>query len=157
MNHEIPSTPEKDTDRQKVFIKRNNTGNVHPAYLTTEKDEEGRSIVEWFELDTESGKMVQRFKPVAEQGLGMEAQEALRREYDRRLSEEMGGTAIESLNTDVSDLEDDRFANIFDPDFKGDIQAAAVPETEDQRLVRERRQGDAHDAAMKRLGRPEMQ
>lgn len=157
MNHELTSTPEKDSDRQKVFIKRNHTGNVHPAYLTGEQDEQGRSIVEWFELDEESGKMVQRFKPIAEQNLSDEAQETLRLDYEKRLDEEMGGTAVESVGIEEPVTEENRFANIFDPDFKGDIHAAAVPETDDQRLIRQRRQADAHDAAMKRLGRPEMQ
>lgn len=94
MSHELPSTPEKDTDRQKVFIQRNNTGNVHPAYLTAEKDEQGRSIVEWFELDTESGKMVQRFKPITEQNLSDEVQETLRLDYEKRLDEEMGAAGL---------------------------------------------------------------
>lgn len=102
MNLERPPVvaPEKEPSLQEVMIRRSN-GNVHPAKLTGDTDEQGRSIVKWLELNPESGRMEEYTKPVAEQGLGSEAQEILRAQYEQRLNEEMGGAALNAVGENL--------------------------------------------------------
>lgn len=138
-------------------------GAVVPATVLVERSDGSIDTGHVFQGEGSLGSSVVHLEPDAEGYAAHKtaSTEALSDEYQQKLARELGGKALKG-EVESEDIQDDEQ---FDAMFNMTDEEAAKITPEDAavrrespavKLARERRWADEKDAAMKRVGRPEM-
>lgn len=165
-----PKTPDTYADhpidqRLRAWAVRRSSGEIEKGWL-----EEGRGVkngVEFARLIKQDAEGQVLTKNVPLESLNSLKEELDEEKLKQVRKDKLAGAVIGEAskpqdNPKPLSSEDNRFSHLFEERDDGlsdqeRIQRAAVPMTPEQELIRQRRAADKHDAALKRVGRPEMQ